>query len=330
VSDWKRFQDRVAELEPLVNQVGFTLQSPAWLPDKDTGQRREIDVLVRRPYAGREILVMLECRRRTKTPDVTWIEQLDAKRDSVGANHVVAISSTGFTDPARKKARRLNIELRTLSEVTAESLLEDVYSLTLIFSKRNSLNARFEVVCGPIWRDHVTRHPEDASLNKEEAPLPPMPPTLADAGGDPKMKNFYDTTLGKPVSAWEICAGDWRRLFEDLSPGEPPQHRSMTVVVPGDPPSIHCVGDPEWFVLEVQVEADVWLDAVNMTPSGSFRYEDEDHVLVKRLEYDLSSAGDEGILALDMYPPRPDGLMPCLPRVFQRSPGLPTIELRRT
>ncbi len=54
--------------------------------------------------------------------DVTWIEQIACKRNSVGADKVIAVSSKGFTEPAKIKAQKNEIELRTFDEIEPEKI----------------------------------------------------------------------------------------------------------------------------------------------------------------------------------------------------------------
>lgn len=79
-----------------------------------------------------EILIILECRDRKRVEDITWIEQLAAKRDAIGAHKAIAVSSSGFTSGAIKKARSQNIELRTIEKIT----LEDISSWFRVHSIR--------------------------------------------------------------------------------------------------------------------------------------------------------------------------------------------------
>jgi len=66
-----------------------------------------------------EILVTVECRRRSTKADVRWIEELRSKRDSLGISKTIAVSKRGFSRDAVETARLAGIELRTLSEITS-------------------------------------------------------------------------------------------------------------------------------------------------------------------------------------------------------------------
>ena len=83
---------------------------------------REVDVSLRSRIGSSNILVIVECRDRKGDEDVTWIEQLSKKRESVRADKAVAVSSSGFSEPAILKASKENIELRTLDEIDPEEI----------------------------------------------------------------------------------------------------------------------------------------------------------------------------------------------------------------
>ena len=103
--------------------LGATVTSPDRVIDKDTGQSREIDATIRYQVGTVPVLITIESRDRVAIQDVQWIEQLIAKRHSVGAAVTVAVSSNGFTGPAVKKAEAAGIQIRTLTEATAEDFV---------------------------------------------------------------------------------------------------------------------------------------------------------------------------------------------------------------
>src|SRR6266545_2767608 len=94
------------------------VKSPDRLQDLLTGEMREVDVSIRSQVGSVEVLVTVECRDRAKTEDVTWIEQLATKQKHVGATHTVAVSSTGFSEPALTAARIHGISTRTIEDIT--------------------------------------------------------------------------------------------------------------------------------------------------------------------------------------------------------------------
>lgn len=78
------------------------------------GDVAEIDVLLEGRFGSSDMRVAVECRDRAQPQGKDWIQQIIGKRDdlrSTGIRHWVAVSSNGFTGPARALAERAGIEL---------------------------------------------------------------------------------------------------------------------------------------------------------------------------------------------------------------------------
>ena len=102
---WREFEKLIALVEHHLGPKGAVVRSPDHITDKVTGQPREVDASVRYQVGSVPILITIECRDRVSTEDVTWIEQLVSKRESIGASATVAVSATGFSGPAKEKAK---------------------------------------------------------------------------------------------------------------------------------------------------------------------------------------------------------------------------------
>lgn len=100
--------------------------SPDYLPDRDTGEPREVDVSIRLQVGSTPVLIIGECRDRKAVQDSTWIEQLAEKARSVGAARALAVSRSGFYEPTIAKANARGVEVRQLKSLTAASVLEAV------------------------------------------------------------------------------------------------------------------------------------------------------------------------------------------------------------
>ncbi len=89
------------------------------IPDPDNPtQLRQIDFTIRNPNS----FTIGECRFRKYPEDVQWIEQLIGKKVSLNANSVIAVSASGFTEGAVKKAIAYGIVLRNFFEITEQEL----------------------------------------------------------------------------------------------------------------------------------------------------------------------------------------------------------------
>lgn len=114
----REFELLIARIKEMLHPEA-RVQSPARVPDRDTGEPREIDVGIWRQAEQGEIFIAVECRHRTAVQDVTWIEQLIAKKDSIGADLLIAVTSSAFTSPATVKAAKRGVLVRTLAPALA-------------------------------------------------------------------------------------------------------------------------------------------------------------------------------------------------------------------
>lgn len=121
-NSWKQFEALVARIEQAAAPLGAVVKSPDRIPDLTTGRLREVDASIRSKVGTAEVLITIECRKRTRRADDTWLEQLAAKRLKIGAAKTIAVSAAGFSKTAAVTAAHFGIELRTLSEVSATDI----------------------------------------------------------------------------------------------------------------------------------------------------------------------------------------------------------------
>jgi hypothetical protein len=114
---WQKFERMVAMIEHTF-APNAVVKSPDKVPDIVSGELRDVDATIRTMVGSVPTLVAIECRKRKSAQDVMWIEQLAAKRLNIGANAMIAVSEKGFSEPAIDMARRHNITLRTLEDVS--------------------------------------------------------------------------------------------------------------------------------------------------------------------------------------------------------------------
>lgn len=89
------------------------------IPDPDNAeQSRQIDITIRRD--GK--LILIECRLSRRRQNVKWVEELVGRRQSLGADEIIAVASAGFTDGAQKKAARFGVRLRHLQQLNDEEI----------------------------------------------------------------------------------------------------------------------------------------------------------------------------------------------------------------
>ena len=114
------FQRFIRQLEEHLAADGASVTESALIPDLHDGTKREVDILVRIPVAGRDIVIGIETRDQKKKGDLPWIEQLKARYDLLPVDRVVAVSRRGFSKAAKAKAALYKIDLLTID--SAQSL----------------------------------------------------------------------------------------------------------------------------------------------------------------------------------------------------------------
>lgn len=128
---WREFEELVAHIEHQLSPKGAVVTSPDRIRDKVTGRMREVDASIRFQVGSVPILITIECRRRSKTQDDTWIEQIATKREKIGAQQTIAVSSTKFSASAIATARQYGIELRCIDDITDRDISNWVDDITI-------------------------------------------------------------------------------------------------------------------------------------------------------------------------------------------------------
>jgi hypothetical protein len=119
MKEWRQFELLVERLESLAAPIGAIVKSPDKIRCKITNEPRDVDVSIR----YRSFLITVECRRRGRKQDVTWLEQLITKRRNIGADVTIAVSLKGFSENSIQLAAHDGILLRHLNEVTDQEIV---------------------------------------------------------------------------------------------------------------------------------------------------------------------------------------------------------------
>lgn len=110
---WQEFESLVARVITAILDSGAEVKLNDEIPDPDNPEQlRQIDITIRRE----DKLTHVECRNHKSPQDVKWIEELVGRKFSLEADAMIAVSSSGFTKGAIKKAEKYGIFLHTLTE----------------------------------------------------------------------------------------------------------------------------------------------------------------------------------------------------------------------
>ncbi|BDU77795.1 restriction endonuclease [Mesoterricola sediminis] len=114
----KSLEELVATLERVLGSKGnVTIESPAYIRDRITGDLREHDVLILLKANHHCVEIAIECRDRSRKITVNDVESFWAKCRDTGIARGVIVSPKGFTKAAMAKAAHHNIRCLRLSEV---------------------------------------------------------------------------------------------------------------------------------------------------------------------------------------------------------------------
>ncbi len=120
-----KFEKQIHRIHNLIEQAGSKITWNDKIPDPDNPkQDRQIDITIRRNNK----LTLIECRIRKKIQDVTWVEEIIGRRMSLNADSVIAVSASGFTKGAVKKAKKYGIILRDIQTLTENEIKEHAVS----------------------------------------------------------------------------------------------------------------------------------------------------------------------------------------------------------
>lgn len=114
------FEKQIKRIHDVLVQDTGTVTWNDKISDPDNPkQSRQIDISVTRADG----LIHIECRHHKTAQDSKWIEELYGRKVSLGAVAMIGVSSSGFTEGAVKKAKRLGIFLCNLSHLTESEIL---------------------------------------------------------------------------------------------------------------------------------------------------------------------------------------------------------------
>lgn len=113
----REFEQIVGRIISIMVKSGDEVVWNDKIPDPDnTKQMRQIDIAINHDGLKSHI----ECRHHSAPQDVKWIEELMGRKLSLDSFAMIAVSSSGFTEGATKKAEKHGIFLHTLTEHSPE------------------------------------------------------------------------------------------------------------------------------------------------------------------------------------------------------------------
>ncbi len=106
----REFEQLVACINTHLHKIAKVTPNDRF-PDKDNGDPRQIDISVRLSDGTSNFLGIIEVRDRSRPVGIGYVEEVSAKRTSVGASSAWIVSKSGFWKSAKVKADALGIGL---------------------------------------------------------------------------------------------------------------------------------------------------------------------------------------------------------------------------
>jgi hypothetical protein len=145
------FQRQILVLEQALAGDGATAAESVMVRNRSTKREREVDVVITQEIGGREWRMAVECRDTRRPQDTPWIEQLKSKYEHLGMHRVIAVSRSGFTDPAREYAYQVGIETMSFDEAKNtewQSIFDDINFISMCRYRIHGSRSR-TVLCFP-------------------------------------------------------------------------------------------------------------------------------------------------------------------------------------
>jgi hypothetical protein len=288
---WTELQDLVAAIEAVALPLNADVRSPAYLPDKITGQEREVDVVIRYKIGSVPVLIAIECRLHGRRQDVQWIEQLVSKRDSIGANILIAVSASGFTKAAKALADAKGIQMRTLETITATEIEGWMHPVIEVTSHveiteagmrvgENEFNFIFlDDIAAPEYKDQNGKVPLDRPFFKSSSGDERWPIRM--------FASMVRKTLGVPVR--DIVPRDGSRIRKRYL-----FSRVADLVVP-----------TIWGLIpatEFLVEVEMWADRALILPEVSTYRAADESILSRRASFKFGGSDSAAYVIQDSGP----------------------------
>lgn len=104
-----QFQNLVYEIERQLAPLGAIVEQSAMLPERLSGELREVDILVSLDEGYHRVRIGIECQDKSRPATKQWVEAIAKKHEELGINKTVLVASAGFYSAARRRAASLFI-----------------------------------------------------------------------------------------------------------------------------------------------------------------------------------------------------------------------------
>ena len=108
------------------------------LPERGTGDLREVDILISLDEGQHQVRIGIECQNKSRPASKQWIESIAKKHEELGINKTVLVSSSGFYAAAKRKAESLFISTLDFTNVSDADWPTEVLSDLKVYVRDRS------------------------------------------------------------------------------------------------------------------------------------------------------------------------------------------------
>lgn len=281
IKDWRQFEQLVARIEEDADPLGLTVTSPDRILDRITGHLREVDASVRTNIGTSNILITIECRKRHAKQDVTWIEQLSAKKHAIGASRTIAVSSSGFSPETEAAALHHGIDLRRLSDVSAAEINGLIRLDFILFTHRRCTLASVGI---RLFRSLGWTLPDTKDVD-----------FVLPSSTDPFSTIFRNTDTGATWSLNDL----WLQLqeatnpFADIEKGQAPVVKTACFPFPGNVTVNTSEGPKKIGDVLLSVALSLEVEQIDLESAKKIEYASPDGTAIQRVEFASLEPGAE-------------------------------------
>ncbi len=105
---WQEYQKAVSHLYKKMEVIGDP-HHDIRIPDKITGQKRQVDVWWTMEVGGHTINILIDAKFNERPIDINDIDAVASLASSVSAHKAIVITNNRYTEPALKKATFIRI-----------------------------------------------------------------------------------------------------------------------------------------------------------------------------------------------------------------------------
>jgi len=120
------FQKLIRLIESQLVSKEATVEESKLLIDRRSGQTREVDIYIHSDISLHSFSMAFECTDRRRKAGTPWIEQLIGKYEALPIDKVIAVSKSGFSQPAIEVAKDSDIKLLTLEKAIDKDWLRAI------------------------------------------------------------------------------------------------------------------------------------------------------------------------------------------------------------